>query len=540
MVKAELTHNPYLLQTTVLFNGQSPKINSQIEKYASQPFKDWVHKVPGIFYDEMNGYDFDLYFTGTVSDFEELRSAFAAAGVSQEQVRLIYKNEIEDSIKKSAEVDNLLEWLRQNPNRRFDYDMFWEKNIELFEGSYPLIIMGGFIPEKMEMSISPEPVDTVQELTNTDLSSTPIVFIIKNSNREQVRMDLNSLLCRSDIHQNQLFFMIDPALEVSQVIRVISDLGVTNPQIIKSVDDEAVLGYVKNYPVIEYVRSVIDIVSEMTEQIGEDLNQEKRKSIKTNEAVYRDIEIIDAEIARLKVAWEQIAQRDYYRNSQKTEIVRQELISQLRKWRNRKTKIVGEHDAQIAANDYQHYIEKIWESFLKIINSGKNESVKDIDRLFSQIYKRANIDIGFQPKGIALSESNHQYIPNMIPVFLAAKTRTFEEAKTDFLGLFRKTSEETDKQVSILTYDLEEWRAKAVDYIRSVADALIHDYYVVLSDYYNTLAEKYHEHLVNLISERVRSKSIISAQLSGEEKRLQNDMDWLANVKDQLLMIERA
>lgn len=42
MISAELNHNPYLLYTTVKFNGQAPKINSQIEKYEKLPLKDWV------------------------------------------------------------------------------------------------------------------------------------------------------------------------------------------------------------------------------------------------------------------------------------------------------------------------------------------------------------------------------------------------------------------------------------------------------------------------------------------------------------------
>lgn len=33
MVKAELSYNPYLMETIVNFNGQAPRINSQIEKY---------------------------------------------------------------------------------------------------------------------------------------------------------------------------------------------------------------------------------------------------------------------------------------------------------------------------------------------------------------------------------------------------------------------------------------------------------------------------------------------------------------------------
>ena len=72
MISAELEHNPYLLETDVKFNGQSPKINSQIEKYENQLLSDWVKNVPKIFYDEMNGYDFEFFFSGTEYDFQKL------------------------------------------------------------------------------------------------------------------------------------------------------------------------------------------------------------------------------------------------------------------------------------------------------------------------------------------------------------------------------------------------------------------------------------------------------------------------------------
>ena len=35
-------------------------------------------------YDEMNGYDFDLFFSGTEYDFQKLNQAFAQAGVTQQ------------------------------------------------------------------------------------------------------------------------------------------------------------------------------------------------------------------------------------------------------------------------------------------------------------------------------------------------------------------------------------------------------------------------------------------------------------------------
>ena len=143
MISAELNHNPYLLSTAVKFNGRDPKINSQIEKYEKLPLKDWVHLVPEIFYNEMNGYDFNLYFIGTKPDYEDVKRAFAARGISEENVRISHKNEIEDADTKSKEVDALVSWLKNTPNRKFDFEDFWQKTSEIFEGSYPYVMIRG-------------------------------------------------------------------------------------------------------------------------------------------------------------------------------------------------------------------------------------------------------------------------------------------------------------------------------------------------------------------------------------------------------------
>ena len=59
MISAELNYNPYLLETEVRFNGNPPRINSLVEKYQGKKLQTWVGDLPGIFYDEMNGYNFD-------------------------------------------------------------------------------------------------------------------------------------------------------------------------------------------------------------------------------------------------------------------------------------------------------------------------------------------------------------------------------------------------------------------------------------------------------------------------------------------------
>ena len=57
MVKAELEYNPYLLETAIKFNGQKPRINSLVEKYEAGALRNWVDKVPKVFYDEIEEYD---------------------------------------------------------------------------------------------------------------------------------------------------------------------------------------------------------------------------------------------------------------------------------------------------------------------------------------------------------------------------------------------------------------------------------------------------------------------------------------------------
>ena len=80
MVKAELNYNPYLLETSIKFNGQEPRINSLVEKFQDDPLQSWVRRIPEIFYDEMNGYDFELEFSGTERDYQEVVHAFREKG----------------------------------------------------------------------------------------------------------------------------------------------------------------------------------------------------------------------------------------------------------------------------------------------------------------------------------------------------------------------------------------------------------------------------------------------------------------------------
>ncbi|WP_139182192.1 MULTISPECIES: hypothetical protein [unclassified Ruminococcus] len=139
MIKAELYYNPYLMEIDVRFNGQPPHINSLIEKYQNKPLQDWIDAVPQIFHDEMNGYYFELDFSGTALDCDEVRETFRRAGVSENEVPVFLKNELESREEKIGRIDELLVWLDENRYRRFDVEAFRKDNSELFDEDYPCI-----------------------------------------------------------------------------------------------------------------------------------------------------------------------------------------------------------------------------------------------------------------------------------------------------------------------------------------------------------------------------------------------------------------
>ena len=172
MIIAELEHNPYTRQTSVRFNGKAPRINSQIEKYDGKPLKDWVDRIPEIFYNEMNGYDFELRFSGRESDYEEICHAF-----QNKDVRVVHMRALEDAENKSLKIDALLTWLRNHPNRRFDYDAFWKLHRDFFASAYPYIIIGGVAPGCLNKDVEVELVESMDELDSIVLTSTPLLSL---------------------------------------------------------------------------------------------------------------------------------------------------------------------------------------------------------------------------------------------------------------------------------------------------------------------------------------------------------------------------
>ena len=391
IITAELSHNPYLLTTAVKFNGQDPKINSRIEKYEKLPLKDWVHLVPEIFYNEMNGYDFNLYFTGTSADYEEVKKAFHDKGVKEKDVCIIFKNEVEDAYTKGSEIADLVMWLRINRNHRFDFDKFWKKQSSLFERSCPFYIIRGALPSNPDAWIAFESVESAEKLKGTTLSNAPIVFCIDERTAPAFRSDLDTIREREDTRDEQLFFMISQELNRNQVTRVIHDLGVKKPQVIEKYDDEIVTAYIRNYPVSEFIRTAIQVFKNEVEEISAVLEGENKEFVFTNAEIYSEIDGLESVLKTLKEADDFFVQRDNYETPFAFNDCRKSLLEQISNWKSRKAKITGENEIGTNASEYVTLIQSELNKFQVSMSNAYVDAGNSIRKIFKAVYEKVGI-----------------------------------------------------------------------------------------------------------------------------------------------------
>lgn len=78
MTTVSITYNPYKLTTAITVNGQKPKQNSALN-VENRRLQEWVENLPRILVDEWRDNSFEIQFTGTQVDFDDLKAAFDTA-----------------------------------------------------------------------------------------------------------------------------------------------------------------------------------------------------------------------------------------------------------------------------------------------------------------------------------------------------------------------------------------------------------------------------------------------------------------------------
>ena len=78
MTTVRIIYNPYKLTTAITVNGQKPKQNSSLN-VENRRLQEWVENLPRILVDEWRDNSFEIQFTGTQVDFDDLKAAFDTA-----------------------------------------------------------------------------------------------------------------------------------------------------------------------------------------------------------------------------------------------------------------------------------------------------------------------------------------------------------------------------------------------------------------------------------------------------------------------------
>lgn len=75
MKKVKIKYNPYIVETEITVDGQKPKANSALN-VGKKRLQEWVEKFPQILLYEYRDSNVTIEFIGTMSDYEDIKSAF--------------------------------------------------------------------------------------------------------------------------------------------------------------------------------------------------------------------------------------------------------------------------------------------------------------------------------------------------------------------------------------------------------------------------------------------------------------------------------
>ena len=540
MAKVELKYNPYLVETEIIFNGIKPRINSLVEKYQHESLQFWVRKVPYIFHDEMNGYDFDLEFSGTNTDFEEIKRSFTEHGVTEDEVNPVQKGTLKDRREKIKDLTAFLRWLNDNDIQCFDNNSFRKRNEELFDGAYSFIILNG---RGMDCSyykdtdVAIEYINKITELNNTDLTNTPILFHIDINSAENLPRIIKYILKRTDVVKDQLFFYIEPELSVSSIVRLIEDLGLEKPQLVLSSSDSKIIRYFELFPFTDYIsNSIKGAVSAQIDAVN-------RISNITNSELHNRLQKYDEELNQLKKTLNTYA--DLKEPEMPADWIRLKefLIKKISDWKKKKTKITSAEEAEKQAQIFTAYVKEQYYDFLghlyitvqSIYSEKQNELFDYIKNcptgstVITHLEKEPD-PISFD--GNSLDIADH---------LMSLKKEEYVTVNNDFkMLLFMQAKPDKDEQILETSYYYQEWRDYACNIAGNLADASIQEYFRNYCAMNASCINTYKTILESLIAEKTEQLNTESAKLSDEERRIQKDNEWLNTFRVMLEDLKRG
>lgn len=113
MKNVKIKYNPFIKATEIFVDGKKPKGNSDLN-FGEKRLQEWAGELPGILVKEYQDCNFSIEFTGTLADFEDLKSGLSApnAGLNIEK----YKHNCTPSVSETEdEVDKIFKEIKKGP-----------------------------------------------------------------------------------------------------------------------------------------------------------------------------------------------------------------------------------------------------------------------------------------------------------------------------------------------------------------------------------------------------------------------------------------
>ncbi len=552
VILAKIGYNPYTRRLDVEFNNEKPMVNSLINEYYGKPLREWVDKVPEIFKDEMNGYGFILEFNGTLLDYKYLQSSFRVKNAlveddieSTNKVALTHKKVLEDCEKKEKRVEELLEWLKNNRNSNFDYDVFGDNHSEIIDTSFTCILLNTKTEDVSSINLSKvsvECIDDISKLDNTNLNGSPILVYLNNEsldNRSEyyIKKIVDRLINRKqkDVNQNQLFYCIEKEMDSSYVTRIIKDLRLNTNMIVSGPEDEKIVDYIWLYPKADYIHGVLITVRNELERIR-DINGEHRieweKSGKEN---YKQIETIDLEITRLKELEDEFQRRDRLDVPYGFKLLSDRLFMKIMQWRSNRTKIIAENDAKMATSIFVVDSIKYYKTFYSDLLQQLKKEEDKVRYKYAEWYKSSGIDESFDLDESCILDVSEIPFPVSIEDLMQIKVKeTFIEQDNIIDAIFNPTPTAEKKIKEETVYYYQAWREYVSKMLKPVVKRLIETAYEKLQNYSNRLANEYMNRISVLLLDLEKNKKTASMRLSADERKLQDDTDWINKLDEKL------
>lgn len=536
MIKATLSYNPYILETKATFNDKNPHINSLIEKYKDARLQDWIKEVPRVFYEELNGYDFEVFFQGTKMEFIELGKVFEQSIPSEEKALVTLVKELENRKRKLDRIDKLFIWLRDSECDYFDFDTFCSENNESINVSYPVLIINGDEKDICGLegfSISKEFIDDISTLEHTNLRNIPLIIFVDEESIKTLRKDLVFIRSCKNIYDEQLFFIVRNDSKKKTIERFLQDLGIDNPLIIGQTDDDKVYDYLNAYPITQHIYDLCKVFDEKVREVSLKLEKEKKNSEIENSNTNEKIEIISGKIDKIDGSIKRYALVNNFIVPTDWISFGDNLMKTINKFKEAHTVFVGKEVAEREANNYQALIEKSMTTFFNNLDFFVAKTKKEFDDDLKNIFICAEINEPISLKISSFKKPSYK-IPNVKERLLASRVDKIVEEKS----IFAK-KDEPPKKILRQEYYLTNWRKIVSDIVSSEISRAFSENQKALEQYRIDLIDNYvaglNYHKKIIISE----KNAEIENLSDDAKRLEKNSNWVKTFRTMVDEIER-